>query len=209
MIVTVYKQKGMSLVKKEGQLVTGGIFYCRDSGYFNVYASNKLSCNLTVNCSGIGNKNIPPNVSGNLNKIKGIAENLKQSKRNKKKEIIMKRNVLLIVTFLMIATIGFSQTATTTTDYFGNKTTTYTNQYGQQTGTAKTTTDYFGNKNTTYSNPYGQQTGTAKTTTDYFGNQNTTFTNPYGQQTGTAKTTTDYFGNKKTTYYDQYGRPIK
>ena len=47
--------KGMSLDKKEGQLVTGGIFYCRDSGYFSVSASNKLSCNLTGQCFEIGN----------------------------------------------------------------------------------------------------------------------------------------------------------
>jgi len=46
---------------KNGQLVTGGIFYCRDSGYFSVSAFNKLSCNLTVTCFEIGNKNIPPN----------------------------------------------------------------------------------------------------------------------------------------------------
>jgi len=52
--------KGMSLEKKEGQLVTGGIFYCRNSGYFSVSASNKLSCNLTGQCFEIGNKNIPP-----------------------------------------------------------------------------------------------------------------------------------------------------
>jgi len=52
---------GMSLDKKEGQLVTGGIFYCRDSGYLSVSASNKLSCNLTGQCFEIGNKNIPPN----------------------------------------------------------------------------------------------------------------------------------------------------
>lgn len=32
---------------QEAQGITGGIFYCRDSGYFNVSASNKLSCNLT------------------------------------------------------------------------------------------------------------------------------------------------------------------
>jgi len=56
----VDKQKGMSLDKKEGQLVTGGIFYCRDSGYLSVSASNKLSCNLTGECFEIGNKNIPP-----------------------------------------------------------------------------------------------------------------------------------------------------
>jgi len=40
MTETVVKQKGMSLARKEGQLVTGGIFYCRDSGYFSVSASN-------------------------------------------------------------------------------------------------------------------------------------------------------------------------
>ena len=45
---------------KNRQCITGGIFYCRDSGYFSVSASNKLSCNLTVKCSEIGNKNIPP-----------------------------------------------------------------------------------------------------------------------------------------------------
>ena len=45
---------------KNRQCITGGIFYCRDSGYFNVSASNKLSCNLTVKCFEIGNKNIPP-----------------------------------------------------------------------------------------------------------------------------------------------------
>gem|GEM_PF-1629812 len=43
-----------------GQLVTGGIFYCRDSGYFSVSAFNKLPCNLTGQCFEIGNKNIPP-----------------------------------------------------------------------------------------------------------------------------------------------------
>ena len=45
---------------KNRQCITGGIFYCRDSGYFSVSASNKLSCNLTVMCFEIGNKNIPP-----------------------------------------------------------------------------------------------------------------------------------------------------
>ena len=56
----VEKQKSMSLDKNEGQLVTGGIFYCRDSAGFSVSASNKLSCNLTGKCFEIGNKNIPP-----------------------------------------------------------------------------------------------------------------------------------------------------
>jgi len=40
--------------------ITGGIFYCRDSGYFSVSASNKLSCILTGKCFEVGNKNIPP-----------------------------------------------------------------------------------------------------------------------------------------------------
>jgi len=34
------------LTDKNAQLLTGGIFYCRDSGYLSVSASNKLSCNL-------------------------------------------------------------------------------------------------------------------------------------------------------------------
>ena len=45
---------------KNRQCITGGIFYCRDSAGFSVSASNKLSCNLTGQCSEIGNKNIPP-----------------------------------------------------------------------------------------------------------------------------------------------------
>jgi len=55
------KMKDRITNDKNGQLVTGGIFYCRDSGYFSVSAFNKLSCNLTVTCFEIGNKNIPPN----------------------------------------------------------------------------------------------------------------------------------------------------
>ena len=51
---------GLQDWKTEHQAVTGGIFYCRDSGCFSVSASNKLSCNLTVKCFEIGNKNIPP-----------------------------------------------------------------------------------------------------------------------------------------------------
>ena len=61
MIELIDYYNGMSLDKKEGQLVTGGIFYCRDSAFFSVSASNKLSCNLTDLCFEIGNKNIPPN----------------------------------------------------------------------------------------------------------------------------------------------------
>jgi len=54
------KIKDRIMKDKNGQLVTGGIFYCRDSGYIRVSASNKLSCNLTGQCFEIGNKNIPP-----------------------------------------------------------------------------------------------------------------------------------------------------
>jgi len=55
------KMKDRITKDKNGQLVTGGIFYCRVSGYFSVSASNILSCNLTGQCFKIGNKNIPPN----------------------------------------------------------------------------------------------------------------------------------------------------
>ena len=51
---------GLQDWKTEHQAVTGGIFYCRESGYFSVSASNKLSCILTGQCFEIGNKNIPP-----------------------------------------------------------------------------------------------------------------------------------------------------
>ena len=51
---------GLQYWKTEHQAVTGGIFYCRDSGYISVSAFNKLSYNLTGQCFEIGNKNIPP-----------------------------------------------------------------------------------------------------------------------------------------------------
>ncbi|MFW5871638.1 MAG: hypothetical protein ACOCUT_00880 [bacterium] len=43
MTETVDRQKGMSLDKKEGQLVTGGIFYCRDSAEINGCGSLQTS----------------------------------------------------------------------------------------------------------------------------------------------------------------------
>ena len=58
----LYNDNGLQDWKTEHQAVTGGIFYCRDSGYFSVSASNKLSCNLTGQCFEIGNKNIPTTV---------------------------------------------------------------------------------------------------------------------------------------------------
>ena len=51
---------GLRGQRKERQLVTGGIFYCRVIAGFSVSASNKLSCNLTGQYSEIGNKNISP-----------------------------------------------------------------------------------------------------------------------------------------------------
>jgi len=57
----LYNDNGLHDWETEHQAVTGGIFYCRSSAGFSVSASNKLSCNLTVKCSEIGNKNIPPN----------------------------------------------------------------------------------------------------------------------------------------------------
>jgi len=43
MIEIVEKLKGMSLDRKEGQLVTSGIFYCRDSAEINVCGSLQTS----------------------------------------------------------------------------------------------------------------------------------------------------------------------
>lgn len=67
----------------------------------------------------------------------------------------MKKNLFITVAFFMITVFGFTQSAKTTTDYYGNKTTTYSNPNGQNTGTAKTSTDYYGNQNTTYTSPFG------------------------------------------------------
>jgi hypothetical protein len=60
---------GLQDWKTEHQAVTGGIFYCRDSAGFSVSTSNQLSCNLTVMCFEIGNKNIPPNRYHTLKKV--------------------------------------------------------------------------------------------------------------------------------------------
>ena len=59
---------GLQDWKTEHQAVTCGIFYCRDSGYLSVSASNKLSCNLTGQCFEIGNKNIPLSVGNKCKK---------------------------------------------------------------------------------------------------------------------------------------------
>ena len=59
-------------------------------------------------------------------------------------------------------------TSTTSTDYFGNQTTTHRNQYGQTTGTSTSSTDYFGNTMTTHRDSYGNTIGTSTTSTDFF-----------------------------------------
>jgi hypothetical protein len=69
------KMENLKYTKKH-EALTGVIFYCRDSGYFNVSASNKLSCNLTGQCFEIGNKNIPPNRSLQARKTKMTIMNL-------------------------------------------------------------------------------------------------------------------------------------
>jgi hypothetical protein len=58
--MTELKNNLKPLIDKNAQLVTGGIFYCRDSEALSISTTNKLSCNLTGYCFEIGNKNIPP-----------------------------------------------------------------------------------------------------------------------------------------------------
>jgi len=71
-IVTLKLNNGLQDWKTEHQAVTGGIFYCRDSAGFSVSSFNKLSCNLTGQCSEIGNKNIPQNVIGKFKNQDGL-----------------------------------------------------------------------------------------------------------------------------------------
>ena len=62
------------------------------------------------------------------------------------KKLIM---TLMAVVFAIAANAQYNVgTSSTTTDYFGNQTTTHRNQYGQTTGTSTSSTDYFGNRNT-------------------------------------------------------------
>ena len=54
---------------------------------------------------------------------------------------------LMAVVFAIAANAQYNVgTSSTTTDYFGNQTTTHRNQYGH-TGTSTSSTDYFGNRN--------------------------------------------------------------
>ena len=83
-------------------------------------------------------------------------------------------------------------TSNTTTDYFGNQTTTHRDRYGNTTGTSTSSTDYFA-------------IGTSTTSTDYFGNTTTTHRDRYGNTTGTDRSSRDYYGNTNTTSTDPYG----
>ena len=47
------------------------------------------------------------------------------------------------------------------------------NAQGYNVGSSNTTTDYFGNQTTTHRDKYGNATGTSTSSTDYFGNRNT------------------------------------
>ena len=71
----------------------------------------------------------------------------------------MKKVLMILVAIVFAATANAQYynvgTSTTTTDYFGNQTTTHRNQYGQTTGTSTSSTDYFGNRTTTHRDQYG------------------------------------------------------
>lgn len=87
------------------------------------------------------------------------------------------KKLMMTLMAVMIAITANAQynvgTSSTTTDYFGNQTTTHRDRYGNTTGTSSPSTDYFGNITTTYRNQYGQTEGTSTSSTDYFGNRNT------------------------------------
>ena len=68
------------------------------------------------------------------------------------------------------------------------------NAQGYNVGSSNTTTDYFGNQTTTHRDKYGNTTGTSTSSTDYFGNTTTTHRDRYGNTIGTSTTSTDYFG---------------
>ena len=54
------------------------------------------------------------------------------------------------------------------------------NAQGYNVGSSNTTTDYFGNQTTTHRDKYGNTTGTSTSSTDYFGNTTTTHRDRYG-----------------------------
>ena len=63
MTETVDKQKGVSLDRKEGQLVTCGIFYCRDSAKINGRGSLRTSSRFDSEVLRNRQQNIPLSVS--------------------------------------------------------------------------------------------------------------------------------------------------
>jgi hypothetical protein len=62
MTETVDKQKGVSLDRKEGQLVTCGIFYCRDSAEINGCGSLQTSSRFDSDVLRRRQQNIPLSV---------------------------------------------------------------------------------------------------------------------------------------------------
>ena len=64
-------------------------------------------------------------------------------------------------------------TSKSSTDMFGNTTTTHRDQYGHTIGTSTSKTDMFGNTTTTYRDQYGHTQGSSTTSRDMFGNRNT------------------------------------
>ena len=64
----------------------------------------------------------------------------------------MKKVFMMLVAIVFAATANAQYynvgTSTTSTDYFGNQTTTHRNQYGQTQGSSTSSYDYFGNRNT-------------------------------------------------------------
>ena len=83
----------------------------------------------------------------------------------------MKKLIMTLMTAVFAITANAQYnvgTSSTTTDNFGNQTTTHRNQYGQTTGKSTSSTDYFGNTNSTYTDSYGRSTGTSTTSTGYF-----------------------------------------
>ena len=65
--------------------------------------------------------------------------------------MIMKKITMMLMTIAFAITANaqyYVGSSSTTTDYFGNTTTTYRNQYGETQGSSTSSTDYFGNRKT-------------------------------------------------------------
>jgi len=66
---------GMSLDKKEGQLVTCGIFYCRDSAEINGCGSLRTSSRVDSDVLRNRQQNIPPSVMCQIKKKRRTLKN--------------------------------------------------------------------------------------------------------------------------------------